>query len=346
MKEYNGTIISKLPDDSEVDINEVLMIVKNTKNTWQVGRKYDEVVRDTLQGKKSELVFERAINNYSKMRYIAYDKIRKDLYQKHAPFDGLLVPNEVTNQVLNRNVDLINNEIVYGGDSGQISVELRNKLEDDRIFTIEIKSSSLKDKDYIGIDRYEERKEEDYVTIINNIKHWDFFVYPHYIRTSEKIKNFYEYSEFVQNTTDQVYKNMGNELFLKNLMKIEYENASDIYTRLYLDKIKSEIYIPGYILKEDFFCQPVINHMPGDKSGRALYYMHSISDGKTFIQIDNDIRLKEYNRLQNYKKLLAGSSKSCPKCKNALRICKSTRNKDYFYRCFDCEKNYALYSLD
>ena len=342
IKEISGSFVCEAPQDSQLDMNEVYRIVDYTKNTWQTNRTQQEAIKDTIQGKKAELVFEHIINKISKIRFISYDSFRKDEYKKHAPFDGLLVRNEVSEDILSNTIKKINDTVKNGSENGRITTDLRKKMEEDKVFTVEIKSSSLKKRDYEGIERKEPRRMEDYKRIVENIKRWDYFMYPHFVRKSDYIVDFFDYCKYVKNINNGEFSELGNEKFLKRLMQIEFENASDIYTRLYFDYITNEIYIPGYILKGDFFKKPVIKKMPGEKSGKALYYMHSISQGRSFIELDGDNRLWQFNRVQAYYELLAGHTNNCIVCQSSLRICRGEQYKNYYYRCYNCNKNYKI----
>ncbi|MCI8799866.1 MAG: hypothetical protein HFH88_08630 [Lachnospiraceae bacterium] len=341
--EIDGAIISRIPGDEEIDMDLIDLIVHNTRNTWQAGRREEEKRRDTIQGKKAELVFERYIAEHTGHRYLSYDDFRSDGFQKHAPFDGLLIGRDTRREVERESIHAINREIAEGSEVGTISPDLRKKLEDKGIFTLEIKSSSLKNRDYEGVDNAVRRTREACGQIVRNLERWDFFVYPHYLRTSAEVKNFYDYTEYVR-TYEEGFP-QGNERFLRLLMIDEYEHASNLYTRFYFDYAKEHIYLPGYILKEDFFRNPRIMHMPGIKSGMALYYMYGLRNRTPFSDIDRDQRIWAYDREAAYGRLFAGREHRCGICGDRLRICKSTGNRGFFYRCYTCERNFSLESV-
>lgn len=341
--EIDGAIISQIPGDEEIDMDLIDLIVHNTRNTWQAGRRDEEKRRDTIQGKKAELVFERYIAEHTGHRYLSYDDFRKDGFQKHAPFDGLLIGRDTDMAAQQECTKAINREISEGGKAGSISPKLRKALEDRGIFTLEIKSSALKNRDYEGVDNTVHRTREACGQIVHNLERWDFFVYPHYLRTSGTVTDFYDYTEYVRSHGEGFHQ--GNERFLRQLMIAEYEHASNLYTRFYFDYAKGHIYLPGYILKEDFFRNPRIMHMPGIKSGMALYYMYGLRNRTPFSRIDRDERIWAYNREAAYGRLLAGREHRCGICGDGLRICKSTRNRGFFYRCYTCERNFSLESV-
>lgn len=341
-REIKGSFVCKMPCDNEFDMGEIVKIAEHTKNTWQTNRTLDEICKDTLQGKRAELILENIIDEKSNVKFISYDSFRKDEYRKHAPFDGLIVSEDISEASVNKKIERINRDIEKGGERGTITTTLRKELEDSKIFTVEIKSSSLKASDYRGIESQNIRKLRDYGRILDNLKKWDYFVYPHFTRKSNYIKNFYEYSEYVKNNESDVFGGLGNEKFLKKLMRIEFDNASDIHTRVYFDYCTNEIYVPGYVLKEDFFKKPVIGKMPGRKSGEALYYMHPINQGKSFLELGSDMRLRQFNRMNAYEQLLAGRSHSCEKCQSNLNLCRGDKYKKYFYKCYMCGESYNI----
>lgn len=341
--DIDGAIISQIPGDEEIDRNLIDLMVHNTRNTWQAGRREEEKRRDTIQGKKAELVFERYIAEHTGHRYLSYDEFREDGFRKHAPFDGLLIGRDTDAAAEKECINAINREIAGGSEVGTISPGLRKRLEDEGIFTLEIKSSSLKGRDYEGVDNAVRRTREACEQIIHNLERWDFFVYPHYLRTSGSVADFYDYTEYVRAHEEGFPQ--GNERFLRQLMFTEYEHASNLYTRFYFDYAKGHIYLPGYILKEDFFRNPRIMHMPGLKSGMALYYMYGLRNRTPFSRIDTDKRIWEYDRRAAYGRLFAGRERNCAVCGDKLMLCRSEKNKSYFYRCYTCERNYSPESV-
>lgn len=354
----DGTVICKAPSEKELDQREIEQIVSHTANTWQRGRGADETRRDTVQGKKAELALEGFLHRRSQIQYLSYDKFREDGYQKHAPFDGILFRRDTAPKLLEYLVGRINDDVA-GSDKGQIGAALRKELAACGVYTMEIKSSSLKKRDYEGVsalsgeeERVVEedgtvfiyvRTEEEYQQIVNNIKRWDFFVYPYYKRKSEEIQTFYDYAESVRANTPDRERQQSNWRFLHDLIVAEYDNACDIYTRLYFDYETGEIYFPGYLKKGDFYKKPRIAHMPGGKSGQALYYMRSIADGRSFGEIDQDIASWHFGDEAAYGRLFAGDRRECIRCGADLQICNVRTRRAYRYRCYSCG---AWYDMD
>lgn len=343
-KSIEGALICNIPDGECLNWDEIQKIAGHTVNTWQQDRGNEERYNNTVQGKLAEYALEQYLEQQTSIRYLSYDKFRKDDFKKHAPFDGLIFSIKQKREILNQCTKEINIE-VYNNAAGQISERMRERLEAHGVFTVEIKSSQLRDKDYRGVQHLEHpRTTEDYKNIIENIKKWDYFVYPHYTRRSNQISSFYEYAEQVRRQSE--YSNLGNQEFLKKLMLKEFWNACDVYTRLYFDYKTNEIIIPGYMLKSWFYHNPKIGKMPGGKSGMALYYMRSISLGSTFLEIENDQEIWSFDRLSAYARLFAYHKKKCPKCGGTLQICNVKVRKKYSYRCFDCENWYTLDQID
>lgn len=339
----NGAGIWEIPPDEVLDHAQIDRLVEHTANTWQTGRKREETLRDTVQGKKAEYAFACFLKACTRVRYLSYDDFRRDAFLSHAPFDGLLYRQEIAQAVLDSCIEQICAEIAAGNGTGVISPRLRQDMEKQGIFTMEVKSSVLKDRlgDFRGVSGSLPRSRDDCAQIVRNIERWDFFVYPHFTRTDEKIQNFYDYTEYVKCQYPDEFSALTNEKFLQKLMRMEFDHASDVYTRLYFDYEAGMIYIPGYILKEDFFTRPQLAKMPGDKSGKALYYMHTIGDRKSFCQMPEDGRIWNFSQEESYKRLLVGVRQRCI-CGGIIRYCNSKKNRTYFCKCFDCKREYPF----
>ena len=237
-------------------------------------------------------------------------------------------------------VDMINSDVrACVGDTGMISATTRETLENEGIYTVEIKSSLLQDpRDYKSMAHKlkGERTGQDYEILCTYIKgFYDYFVYPHFCRSSNSITNFYRYTQFVRNSYD--YNDSDKRAFLYQLMKDEFDNACLLYTRVFFDVISDEIIIPGYVLKTRFFEEPRIQKMPSMKSRNAIYYMYHMNLGKSFIDIDQDDELIRYNRLNAYQKLLGCNQERCERCGCPLKLVESVRNGKFLYLCENCQ---------
>lgn len=331
-RRYGDTLVCDTPGREKLSQKLVQRIATHTANTWQSDRPARETLANTIQGKLAELAVETYLKERTRVRYASYDEFREDAFKKHAPFDGLLYTAEVNERQLDGVIDRVNREVAVS-ETGQIGPELRRWMADHGVFTFEIKSSQLRSRDFEGVaDSAGIRSDRDRETIAQNLRRWDYFVYPHFLRTSGAIRTFYDYAQYVQG---QLHNGEKARDFVAELMQREYENASDIYTRLYFDQEAGEIYIPGYITKDAFFRYPHIGHMPGVKSGKALYYMTSIAKGRSFVLIDADNAIWQYDGESIKDTLFAAREVRCPGCNRRMVLCDARRAKDYRYHCFN-----------
>jgi hypothetical protein len=216
--------------------------------------------------------------------YCSYDNFRSDEYKKHAPFDGLIY--ESSNQNIHNAIAKINAD-VENDSFGRVSDQTFEWIRKHKIYTVEIKSSKIPEKDFPGtiFNSWDSQKK-----LINNLRKRDLFFYPKYNRTGGKeIHNFQDYIDFVRQK-----KNFSESNFLKELIKSELASKCDIYFRIFIDKNSTNkfiAYILGYTLKETFFQSPKIINMPGGKSGNAIYFAFPIEKSKSLsgLLFDKDL---------------------------------------------------------
>lgn len=340
-------VICSVPADSELDMIEVNNIISHTHNTWQHDRSVREIQENTMQGKRAEIVIERLLAENSMLRFLAYDKLRNDNFRKHAPFDGIVYRYGIPENILNETILRVNEDVKNSvGDSGIISVATREYMEEQGIYTMEIKSSLLQNsRDYRGMVHKEKeaRTHADYEVLCRYIKgFYDYFVYPHYCRDNLNISSFYEYTRYVRSIYNGFSKDKQD--FLYELMKIEFDNACDIYTRVFFDVLTDEILVPGYIIKSRFFEEPRIRKMPSPKSRNAIYYMYHMKYGSFILDIDHDPELMQWSRISSYKRLLGAYKPLCRRCGNELRIVETTSSPDiashkFLYVCDTCRRS-------
>lgn len=347
-KRIGDFVICELTDVDEINMEQVELIVQNTHNTWQPDRSIKEIRDNTIQGKKAELVIEKILAENSRARYTSYDEIRTDKFEKHAPFDGVIYQVNTCENTIQEAIERINNDVsLSAGDSGLITGDTRNYLEDHGIYTIEIKSSLLQDpRDYCSMShkKLEERTQKDYEDLCTHIREfYDFFVYPHYCRDNLGINRFYEYVKYVQRLP-RLNFSTDKQTFLYELMRIEFDNACNLYTRVFFDVLSDELVVPGYVLKGRFFEEPRIGKMPSPKSKNAIYYMYHMRFGLPFLEIDQNDELWRWDRMAAYENLLGAMNPNCPVCNRPLRIVETTSNKDvskhkFLYVCDTCPKD-------
>lgn len=343
----NNFVICPMPDEAELDMNEINKIVSHTHNTWQHDRPVSEIRENTIQGKRAEIVIKKLLAENSASRFMAYDKLRKDDFLKHAPFDGIVYRQDVEENILEDILNRINDDVCNSpGDSGTINVKTREYMEEHGIYTIEIKSSLLQDpRDYRSMSHKQkgQRTQKDYEVLCQYIERfYDYFVYPHFCRDNLKISTFYDYTKYVRDNYENFSRN--KQEFLHELMTIEFDNACHIYTRVFFDLFTDEIIIPGYVIKARFYEEPRIQKMPSPKSKNAIYYMYHMKYGSSILDIDRDAELLRWNRLSSYARLLGAYKPACPKCGGELRIVETTSNSNqrqhkFLYVCDSCTGN-------
>lgn len=343
MKQIEDFLIFDIPHDNEIDMEMVEKISVHTHNTWQPGRSLDEIRINTLQGKKAEFVIETYLANNSDVRYLSYDNIRKDELKKHAPFDGIVYKSNISTQILEEGIERVNNDVIAGtGDIGLITPNTRNYLENNGIYTVEIKSSLLqRPRDYRGMVHVEPetRTLNDYQKLCAHIKKfYDYFVYPKFCRNDMTISNFYEYTKKLEGIEDFSSCNNPADL-LNSIVLHEFKNACVVYTRVFFDLIANEIFVPGYILKTSFFEEPRIQKMPSAKSQKALYYMYHMKYGKPIRKLGTDDELWNWNKDTQARKLLDTTKQVCPSCGNKLRLVEVKHKRKHIYVCNECPTN-------
>ena len=344
IKRFSDFIICPIPAESELDQAEIEQIVTHTHNTWQHDRPIQEIRENTIQGKRAEIVIENILRDNSTSRFLAYGKMRRDNFNKHAPFDGIIYRNDIATNILQSAIDRINNDVIsIAGDSGTITVETREYLETSGIYTIEIKSSLLQHpRDYrcINGDIEVTRSDDNYLRLCEYVKgFYDYFVYPHFCRDNRNITSFYDYTRYIRDINNWGSRN--KQAFVYSLMKQEFDNACNIYTRVFFELRRNEILIPGYIVKTRFFEEPRIRKMPSPKSQNAIYYMYHMQHGKNILEIDNDEDLLRWNRIAAYQKLFGANIPYCPYCGNRLRMVEVTgQNSKFLYVCDSCPREH------
>ena len=55
-KKYGDMVICAIPENDELDMEEIDNIVEHTHNTWQHDRPISEIRENTIQGKRAEIV--------------------------------------------------------------------------------------------------------------------------------------------------------------------------------------------------------------------------------------------------------------------------------------------------
>ena len=160
-----------------------------------------------------------------------------------------------------------------------------------------------------------------------------------FCRDNQNITSFYDYTRYVRDINN--INPLNKQAFVYSLMKQEFDNACDIYTRVFFDLRRNEILVPGYIVKTRFFEEPRIRKMPSPKSKNAIYYMYHMQYGKSILKIDHDEDLLSWNRFTAYPQLFCANIPNCPYCGKRLRMVEAKgRNNKFLYVCDWCPKEY------
>lgn len=262
--EIDNCLIVDIKEESYTDEN-LIKIVSNTQNTWQLNRSNKEKYADTKLGKLAEEVVIKALEYYKINNYYSYDKIRDDNFKSHAPFDGI-----ITRTIDNQIISLINNAVKKEGP--KITAITRQALRNLNVRTVEVKSTRISEKykNKVKFISYEDN--ESIVNLLNYLNSLDFLSYPFFTRYGNM--SFSEYCLFVKK---RINSNLNGIELKEYVRKIELENSSDIFIRIFIDESLSKAIIMGYIDKYEFFNPPELKKLVlYGKSEVPLYFVKSI----------------------------------------------------------------------
>lgn len=257
-------------------INQINFIAQNTKNTWQQKRLLREIQKDTTIGKIAEHTLKDHIEKHSDYLILDYDDFRIDNYKKHAPIDSLIYVKD--NALIQLAIKKINNDVV-NSPVGALSKSTKRFLIDSKIYTLEIKSTRIRNRhcDSTGSISLEK--------VITD----DFLTYPKFFRSvpeSISINNWQQYRKYCI-----AKQKICESITLEMLQNIELENMYDYYARVYVNELgndKFDVFIIGYIGKETFIKKSVVKRMQQNgKSERAIYIATSLKNGTPFKTIKN-----------------------------------------------------------
>lgn len=251
-------------------LEQIKIIAEHTKNTWQSNRSLDDIIKDTTIGKIAEYTLKEHISKHSGYAILDYDDFRVDNYEKHAPLDCIIF--EKQNSDLQLAINAINVDATNNS-NGAISNNTKEFLKNLKIYTMEIKSTRI-------TNRHKEKDTINYQAILND----DFLAYPKFYRkvpSGIEINNWHKYLDYCMNN-NKIQPNTD----LATLQEIELKNMYDFYARVYVEQISSnlfDIYIIGYITKQNLIKDSVIKRMPQyGKSEQALYIATQIKNGIKF----------------------------------------------------------------
>lgn len=257
---------------------------ENTENTWQKNRNLNEKKADTSIGKLAEEIFvEYLKKNLTKIIFFTYDSFRKDNYKKHAPFDGIILKKNYDRDNIIFYAKKINQEI-KNSQYGKISDTLKNNLEKNEIYTVEIKSTRI-------TGRHKKNNSSKKQIIENILLNDDFLDYPKHLRTDKynNIHSINDYINFCKKNKNLICEENNCE---NKIREIEKKNMKYYYIRIYIDEVDKIAYIIGFIDKDFFSRNFNIKHMSRKaKSEKALYLAASLKHAKNIDELNKKFKI-------------------------------------------------------
>ncbi|WNL34475.1 hypothetical protein QT384_10215 [Arcobacter cryaerophilus gv. pseudocryaerophilus] len=269
-------IVNNINDFVKKDEN-IETIIQTTQETWQKDRTEQSKKQDTELGKLAENIVEGYIKtNMKDITYLSYDDFRKDEFKKHAPFDGLIY-NKKTTVKIQYVINAINKEV---GDNqyGKISDGLKNKLHQNKIYIVEVKSTRVSEQRHFVANKID----------LDKLLEDDFLEYPKYLRVDkfDTMNNMEAYIDFCKKYRS--FKCNDNLDCLNKIKNEELSNMRHVYIRVYIDIKNSIGYIIGYITNAEFIKNLNLKKMvqPG-KSEKALYLSCSLRNASDLEELNN-----------------------------------------------------------
>lgn len=269
-------IVKNVNDFVKKDEN-IETIIQTTQETWQKDRTEQSKKQDTELGKLAENIVEGYIKtNMKDITYLSYDDFRKDEFKKHAPFDGLIYSKKTTVKIQ----DFINaiNKEVEDNQYGKISDGLKNKLHQNKIYIVEVKSTRVSEQRHFVANKID----------LDKLLEDDFLEYPKYLRVDkfDTMNNMGAYIDFCKKYRS--FKCNDNIDCLNKIKNEELSNMRHVYIRVYIDIKNSIGYIIGYITNVEFIKNLNLKKMvqPG-KSEKALYLSCSLRNASDLEELNN-----------------------------------------------------------
>ena len=294
MINWDDIIIIELSDIQQSDVK---TIVDHTVNTWQSARSYEEKTRDTLQGKLAENVFAKKLREFNEFTYIDYDSFRSDNFEKHAPFDGLLIHRDYMCEIDLDNAFSEINKSVSGSKTMKLDPNLKSFLNKNHILTVEVKSTKVNSRKKASA----KMKKDNYTKhLFNEILKDDFLTYPYYVRSSNTIETFDDYVDYI--IKQELIVADSKEQLLRKIKKNELVHMNNVYVRVYIDEDMQKAYLVGFIFGENFISTKhggiIVKKMRRfNKSEKAIYFSVTLNKGYNMANFEDMI-----NHYYNYLK--------------------------------------------
>lgn len=294
-REVGGIICSAYTDeDLQDDKKTISEIAENTDNTWQPERPPEETIENTLQGKVAEKMFEEYINTeFSEhLEVMAYDLIRCDHNEKHAPFDFLIWEKDKSD--IFAVVQSIQSDIRTSyGRFVKISEATRTLCKREKVKIVEVKSTKI-------ANRHKQRGfSNDYsddvsVTGLSDyiVKNDDFLCYP-LLKRKEAREDYtvVDYCIEYQQKNPQ-FADLHGKILLERVLKDECrKQLCDIFVRVYVDEIYKRGLALGWITKEQMYSGDVkLKRMKQEgKSEQALYWAKRLTNLRKMEDVEDAV---------------------------------------------------------
>lgn len=266
MISYKDIVVLKNISLNELEKEICIKTANNTLNTWQ-GRGIEEKISDTIIGKVAEKgvkLFLSEKSDHGKNPYVMfYDDFRQDDFKSHNSVDLIFGRNQDS---LKKAADCIAKHSLNGGNSYELSDELRTRLSKAQIRIAEIKSTRIS-------QFYKTNGRINFSKMLA----MDFLTYPKFLRKSSNIDKCEDYISVMSKK---------HRLTKDEIIEKEKNNVIDWYIRVFVDEKSDgtfDVYILGVLYGKNFFEQDdsfIIKKMPKiGKSENALYLSKKIKFG-------------------------------------------------------------------
>lgn len=285
--ELNNAVLSLYSLPSTSDKTNISILTKNTMNTWQPNRTFAEKRRDTEQGKKAENVFERYAQDVLSIKYISYDELRCDAFEKHAPCDGFILSQDTTESVLNELKTRLKEDTKNSlGYYVALSRSTKLFLKQENIGVVEIKSTKISNKKKAAASFSNYKDHSGVKRLVDEIRsNDDYLTYPHLIRSTTDLDSLIDYTTRYINyliIEGIIPKDLSPVEQYKLFVEFERQEAlPDYLVRIYVDEKANVAIIIGFIDKSHFYDNGLkVKRMPKTgKSEQAIYLSQNLSKG-------------------------------------------------------------------
>jgi hypothetical protein len=228
----------------------------HTEDTWKKGRTIEEKEEDLFPGEVAELAVKKLLNDFM-IPFVHYDKIRKDDFKNHDPFDFVFYNENIERGAV---VKLLNDHVLSNVNKYGI-IEPPFDFRSNRMLTVEVKSS--KDNKGFGLE--------------NILEYQHHIGYP--------LPKLYRYKN--QGYTLMNIPGISQDFVERYL--IMNKRVKDVNIRVFFTKMDlTEAHVVGWIDKETLLtCGEIgtFSHNP-----RAVYHKLLLAKGKKIKELPQILR--------------------------------------------------------